>query len=66
MDIGDLVMSKDYNRVGYRFVGLIIAGPHYRRSPKGNGQAQYWTVLWNNGKRQKIRLKEVKVISHAE
>ena len=55
MGIGDLVQD-----------GLIIDGPHYRRNPKGSGKAQYWTVLWNNGKQQKIRLKEVKVISHAE
>ncbi len=66
MSIGDLVQDKNYNKVGYRYYGLIINGPHYRRNPKGSGKAQYWTVLWNNGKQQKIRLKEVKVISHAE
>jgi hypothetical protein len=65
MQVGDLVRDKNYNKVGYRYVGLIIDGPHYKRKRPGHGQVQYWTVLWNNGKEQKIRLKEVKVISHA-
>ncbi len=63
MSIGDLVQDKNYNKVGYRYYGLIIDGPHYIRRKPGLGQTQYWTVLWNNGKQQKIRLKEVKVIS---
>jgi len=77
MSIGDLVQDKNYNKVGLRYIGLIIDGPYYQEKTKrvrlysnhreaAGSRVQYWTVLWHNGKRQRIRLKEVKVISHAE
>jgi len=65
MGIGDLVQDKNYNKVGLRLIGLIIDGPYHRRINTGSGNVKIWVVLWNNGKKKRIRLKEVKVISHA-
>tara|TARA_Y100000310_G_scaffold81773_1_gene78345 strand:- start:2228 stop:2422 length:195 start_codon:yes stop_codon:yes gene_type:complete len=63
MNIGDLVQSKEYLYGGYVETGIIVEGPYFERT-RGTFGNKYYTVLWNNGHRARVREKEVKVISH--